>query len=63
MTTTDKTPRFTRQHFQMIADTIMAIPDYEQRVAMAYFFADKLRVTNPNFNRARFISAACGVKE
>ncbi len=49
----------TRQHFQLIADVLneYEFADPEDRVNLANRFADRLRTTNPNFNRDRFIEA------
>jgi hypothetical protein len=48
----------TRSHFQFIADVIAhyPAPTYE-RQTLALSFADELKRTNANFNRARFLQA------
>ncbi len=51
----------TRKDFQLIADTIKASDlGPTDRLSLARDFADALRSTNPQFDRARFL-AACGV--
>ena len=53
----------TRKDFQLIADAVKQITanDYEQDKAdKANLFADALATTNPQFDRARFLTA-CGV--
>jgi hypothetical protein len=54
----------THQHFRFVAAVLRAqmtiAPITTQPVVM--HFADALRSTNPNFDRARFL-AACGVSE
>jgi hypothetical protein len=52
--------KMTRQHFQFIADTIKDIDDPQIRGGMARLFADRLRMTNPGFDRDRFVRA-CGI--
>lgn len=50
-----------RRHFEFIAATVKGMaPDLRNAAAAA--FADELRRTNPQFDRARFI-AACGAEE
>lgn len=64
----------TRQHFELIAETINEALNRELEIeaegndtklaqttlkALSYRFAAKLKVTNPNFDRAKFI-LACG---
>lgn len=61
-----KTPTMTRAHFQFIADTIAAMPDFAptlraQKESTARSFADALRATNPRFDREKFL-AACAKK-
>ena len=51
-----------RRHYNFIAETIREIKDAGYRADVAQHFADRLRYTNPNFNRARFLEA-CGVKD
>jgi hypothetical protein len=56
----------TRKHFELIAETLRGAVETnaDSRDALptlAAHFADALRRTNPNFNRARFL-AACGVE-
>ena len=62
-----KTPKMTRSHFQLIADTIKDFGNGEYHSfgveyahCLAIEFANKLRVTNAQFNRDRFLRA-CGV--
>lgn len=56
-----------RRHFELIAETIAELADgnhplHGQDIRMiALRFANKLRATNPNFNRDRFLRA-CGVE-
>lgn len=59
-----------RRHFELIAETIASVDDSERyadsvhpeaKRTFAYAFANKLRATNPNFNRDRFLRA-CGVE-
>lgn len=57
----------TRQDFQLIADVLKSFVDKCGSVHdwptydIAEKFADRLELTNPNFDRARFLKA-CGVK-
>jgi len=51
----NKAPRFTRQHFEFIADVFDPLMTHPTQ---ACDLADKLRVTNPNFNRDRFEARA-----
>jgi hypothetical protein len=46
----------TRKDFELIAEAIYTAPITERR-AMAEHMAASLTVTNPRFNRERFISA------
>ena len=60
-----KTPKMTRSHFQLIADTIKDFGNGEYKNlahCLANEFASKLRVTNDQFNRDRFLRA-CGVAD
>jgi hypothetical protein len=53
----------TRKDFQLIANAVKQITanDYTQdRADKANLFADALATTNPQFDRARFLTA-CGV--
>lgn len=53
----------TRKDFQLIADVLKnadEVADQQSIEAMAEMFADELATTNPNFDRARFLTA-CGV--
>ena len=65
-----RSPRLTRQHFQLIAETIneLAFP-YDDGLSagsgtckryVAEVFADALACTNPQFNSDRFVRVACG---
>lgn len=62
---TDKGATMTRQHFEMIANTLA---QHAQQVranphahdALVSAFADKLGKTNPKFNKAMFVKAAGG---
>jgi hypothetical protein len=56
-------PRFTRQHFQFLAEWIKDLAPSncihdEDGPRVADSLADALATTNPNFNRERFINAA-----
>lgn len=58
------TPTFRHQHFAWIASIIRNMPTHapslrDQRRSCALAFAIALQNTNPNFDRARFLSA-CG---
>jgi len=58
-----KTPKMTRSHFQLIADTIKDFGDGEYKSmahCLANEFAQKLRATNPQFKREVFLRA-CGI--
>lgn len=60
-----KQPTMTRQHFQMIADTLaqhkaQVRTSPEAHSALVGSFADKLGKTNPQFNRSMFVKAAGG---
>lgn len=48
------------RHFATIAAIIAGVLDDDQRVTMAYIFANNLPDTNPRFDRVRFLRA-CGV--
>lgn len=53
-----------RKHFELIARVLRNLDGtvpHADRKATAEAFADELRATNPNFDRARFLTA-CGVK-
>ena len=56
----NKAPRFTRQHFEFIADVFGPLMTHPTQ---ACDLADKLRVTNPNFNRDRFEARAVSAWE
>jgi len=47
----------TRRDFNLIADVIRQLPPQVSRDALARAFAAELPVTNPNFNRDRFLDA------
>lgn len=57
-----------RAHFQLIADVLKGVKGFyppvgeAQHENIAEAFADRLRSTNPNFNRSRFLEA-CGVQD
>lgn len=54
-------PRMIKAHFELIAATVESqVLDYQQRRRLALYFADVLRLTNPNFSVSRFVKA-CGV--
>lgn len=65
MDATDKGATMTRQHFEMIANTLA---QHAQQVrtnphahdALVASFADKLGKANPKFNKAMFVKAAGG---
>lgn len=53
-------PALQRRHFQAIADIIGELGDEGETFtldAVARKFADKLRYTNPQFDRDRFLTA------
>lgn len=53
----------TRKDFQLIADAISELNNYDGDDAYSYIanvFADRLADTNPRFDRNRFLEA-CGV--
>jgi hypothetical protein len=59
--------KMTRKHFELIAEAIRGMPNlgatsadqhFKRQVLMAHHFADRLRATNADFDRARFIAAA-----
>jgi len=47
-----------RKHFQMVADTLKAIPDASKRQEMANHHAMIFAQSNPRFDHARFHAAA-----
>ena len=52
----------TKKHFQFIAATIAAMPDFSaslrtQKASCASAFAESLELCNPRFNRALFVKA------
>jgi len=52
----------TKKDFQLIADTIKGMPSHSAslrsaRRSAALAFADSLAITNPRFNRERFLQA------
>jgi hypothetical protein len=49
--------KLTKQHFELIADTIAELPERE-RLSVAHVFARKLATTNAYFNRELFIGRA-----
>jgi len=51
----------TRKDFELIADVIKGMEDPKARESAAQAFADRLRLVNPRFNRARFMEA-CNVE-
>lgn len=54
-----KTPHMQRRHFEFIAETILRSNwDENTRMKVATEFAGRLRLTNANFDTARFIEAA-----
>lgn len=55
-------PTFEHRHYVKLAGIIATLPMHEgiSRLEIAQAFADKLRGTNPNFNRERFLAAARG---
>jgi hypothetical protein len=69
--------RMSRQDFRLIADTIRQLPSFECKTkqgnitntvpdavrfdALCNRFADALAITNPRFNRTRFLKA-CGME-
>lgn len=58
----------TKKHFEFVAATIAAMPAFspslrDQRRSCALAFAKALEATNPNFNRERFLQAACEVND
>ena len=58
-----KTPKMSKAHFELIADTLKSAKDVHpdgMLTSLVYRFADALAATNPAFNRARFIAAALG---
>lgn len=50
-------PKFSRQHYIMIADLIGKNPDAGARKAEAEKYAETFAVDNPRFDRDRFMSA------
>lgn len=65
-----RSPRLTRQHFQLIADTIGELDFVHEepgtegstRRYVAEVFADALYPTNPRFDRDRFVRVATGCR-
>tara|TARA_R100000234_G_scaffold23021_1_gene13032 strand:- start:2771 stop:3187 length:417 start_codon:yes stop_codon:yes gene_type:complete len=58
----DTPMRLTKQHFQLIADTIKATNlAHEDRVELAEEFQRELKKTNPQFDKEKFLEA-CGVE-
>ena len=58
----DTPMRLTKQHFQLIADTIKATNlAHEVRVELAKEFQRELKKTNPKFDKEKFLEA-CGVE-
>jgi hypothetical protein len=71
-----RTPRMSRAHFVLIAETIRTLPSFELRrieekkmpqcedvvrfEVICSCFADALRSTNPQFDRSRFLEACNG---
>ena len=51
-----------RRHFELLARTVADLANPADRTRMAHHFADALRHTNANFDRARFLKA-CGAAE
>lgn len=56
---------FERRHFVALANIIEALPDHAPSLrackeSVASHFADRLAVTNTNFDRERFLAAAKG---
>jgi len=54
----------TRKDFELIAGVVLdaTLSDYDKRL-LAVSFAGRLRSTNPNFNRERFITACTEAKQ
>lgn len=57
----------TRKDFELIADVIAKMPSFAPnlraaKASAASAFADRLKLVNPLFDRARFMEA-CGVTE
>lgn len=54
---------FTHQHFRKVAEIVRTMPTRDcgknqyVRAEIAEYFAESLAATNPNFNRARFLTA------
>lgn len=48
------------RHFVLIAATIASLPDFCNRSVVAQHFASQLAMTNPRFDRARFLACAMG---
>jgi hypothetical protein len=60
--TSPKTIALTRKHYECIAEVINECPiSNRNRITVAAHFANKLSVTNTNFDRAKFLKA-CGVE-
>jgi len=51
----------TRKHFQLIADALTKFQHDGGHAEVCELMADALATTNPQFDRARFLTA-CGVK-
>ena len=50
-----------KKHFELLAQSIRAISDAQSRRNAAEAISQVCAMTNPRFNRARFL-AACGVE-
>ena len=54
-------PIFQHRHYVKLANIIADMPDTPiDKGIIANLFADGLRGTNPNYDRARFVTAAIG---
>jgi len=58
----DAPPRMTHQHFAYLAAVVRAMPSHApnlraQKESVTSALAEALRLTNPNFSRARFVAA------
>lgn len=51
-------PTLQHRHFALIASVIHDLPDTHDRAGIAAAFAAKLKFSNPNFDRERFLRAA-----
>lgn len=47
----------TRKDYKIIADIIRQIPDTKKRFDVALYAVEKLRYTNPAFDRHKFMDA------